>query len=463
MPVIPTTAADESSTSRSALGATRARDWPRPSQAWYVVGVLILVYLVSLIDRQIMTLLVQPIRRDLGISDTQMSLLIGLAFAMFYVVLGVPIARLADRRPRRVIIAIGVLLWSVMTVGCGFAKNFWQLFVTRIGVGIGEATLQPSAYSMLADYFPPQKLGRAIGAYSTGLFLGGGLALIVGGAVIKSLSGGESFAVPLLGELRSWQLAFLVVGTPGVLVSLLVLCTVREPPRRGLRNKSPQPAKLGELWSFMRQNRRTLTSIFAAFSFGGIMVVGYVAWIPEFIRRTYGWDIAEVGFVFGAQMAVFGTAGALTGGWLLDWLTRRGRPDAALRAAIFVFLLLVPLTVLPPLMPRADLGVALLGPMMFTIGLQQGYSPVALQLIAPNEIRAQVIAVYFLVAQIAAIGFGPTIIAVVTDYVFQDDASLRWSMAIVGGTCSTLALLCLIWGRAAYCDSVRRAQAWLDT
>lgn len=465
-------------------------DWPSPAQGWYTVGVLIVVYLVALVDRQIMTLLVQPIRRDLGLSDTQLSLLIGLAFAVFYTVLGVPIARLADRRPRRTIIAVGVFFWSVMTAACGLAQNYWQLFLARIGVGVGEATLQPSAYSMLADYFPPRQLGRAIGTYASGLFLGGGLALIVGGAVIKVLSGTDAVTLPGIGNIYAWQVAFLVVGAPGVLLTAVVMATVREPPRRGLSRASTasgapssagaagewrsagkpaaggklvaagEPVAAAELVPFMRTNVRTLGAIFAAFSLGGIAVVGYLAWLPELIRRNYGWNIADVGFVFGLQMAVFGTAGTLFGGWYVDRLTRRGHEDAAMRASIVVFVLLVPLVMLPPLMTNAAIGVALLAPLMFVIGMQQGYSPIALQLIAPNQLRAQLVAVYFLVAQVCALGFGPTVFALVTDYVFGRDDALRWSMALAGGACCTLALVFLVWGRSAYCESVQRARQW---
>lgn len=444
--------------------------WPPPAQGWYAVGVLIVVYLAALVDRQIMTLLVQPIRRDLGLSDTQLSLLIGLAFAAFYTVLGVPIARLADRRPRRTIIAVGVFFWSVATAACGLAQNYWQLFLARVGVGVGEATLQPSAYSMLADFFPPRQLGRAIGTYASGLFLGGGLALIVGGAVIKALSGTDVVALPGVGQIYAWQVAFLVVGAPGVLLAVVLMATVREPPRRGLgRAAAAAPraadgaAATDELVPFMRANARTLGAIFSAFALGGIAVVGYLAWLPELIRRNYGWDIADVGFVFGVQMAVFGTAGTLFGGWYVDRLTRRGHDDAAIRASILAFVLLVPLVLLPPLMTNAAVGVGLLAPLMFVIGMQQGYSPVALQLIAPNELRAQLIAVYFLVAQICALGFGPTVFALVTDYVFGRDDALRWSMALVGGACCSLALSFLVWGLPAYRASVRRARRWQES
>jgi MFS family permease len=436
--------------------------WPNPFAAWYVVGVLIVAYLVALVDRQILTLLVQPIRRDLGLTDTQLSLLIGLAFAVLYTVAGIPIARLADRRPRRTIIAIGVFFWSVMTFLCGLAQNYWQLFLARVGVGVGEAALQPSAYSMLSDYFPPHRLGRAIGTYSIGLFLGGGLALIVGGAVIGALSGADSTTLPILGEVRNWQLAFLVVGAPGILLTLVIMLTVKEPARRGVARTASGGAGSAELTLFFRSNFATVSRIIAAFSFGGIAVVGYLAWVPESLRRSFGWEMSDIGYAFGLVMAVFGTAGTLFGGWFVDRLARRGYRDAPMRASIIAFAFLVPAAVAAPLMPTAEASLVVLAVLLFFIGMQQGYSPVALQLITPNQLRAQVIAVYFFIAQIIALGIGPTLIAVVTDFVFRDDAALAWSLALVGGVAGGLGLLCLVAARKPYLSSVARAADWSD-
>lgn len=441
-------------------GPKRDDPWPSPATAWYVVGVLVVAYLIALVDRQILTLLVQPIRRDLGLTDTQLSLLIGLAFAVLYTVAGIPIARLADRRPRRTIIAVGVFVWSVMTFLCGLAQTYWQLFLARIGVGVGEAALQPSAYSMLSDYFPPKRLGRAIGTYSTGLFVGGGLALIVGGAVIGALSGAESTHIPVLGEVRNWQLAFIVVGAPGVLLTLVLMLTVKEPARRGVAQTAQDGARSAELTRFFRDNFATVSRIVAAFSFGGIAVVGYLAWVPEFLRRSFGWAMADIGLVFGLVMAVSGTAGTLFGGWFVDRLARQGHRDAPMRASIIAFAFLVPAAVAAPLMPTAEASLAVLALLLFFIGMQQGYSPVALQLITPNQLRAQVIAVYFLIAQVMALGLGPTIIALVTDYVFGDDAALAWSLSLVGGLTGGLGLLFLLAGRKPYLRSVERAAAW---
>ena len=206
--------------------------YPPAGYAWYVVGVLTLAYVLSFIDRQILSLMVEPIRRDLGISDKQMSLLMGASFAVFYTFFGIPLGRLADTRSRRGIIAVGIAFWSVMTTGCGLVNKFWQLALLRMGLGVGEASLSPSAYSLIFDYFRPAQRSTAISVYSMGIYIGSGLAFILGGLVIRSTSGQEHFILPLLGAMRSWQIVFFVVGLPGFLMSLLLL-TIREPERQG--------------------------------------------------------------------------------------------------------------------------------------------------------------------------------------------------------------------------------------
>ena len=217
---------------------TAAPPYPDTGYSWYVVVVLTLAYTVSFIDRQIMALMVEPIRRDLGISDTQMSLLLGLAFAIFYTLLGIPIARLADRYSRRLIIASGITIWCLMTAACGLARNYTQLFAARIGVGVGEAALSPSALSMISDYFPKETRGRAVAFYTMGIAMGVGLAMIIGGQVIALVSAAPPVVLPVLGELYAWQTVFLVVGLPGLLMAVLMK-TVKEPVRReGLKTEA---------------------------------------------------------------------------------------------------------------------------------------------------------------------------------------------------------------------------------
>lgn len=201
--------------------------------AWYVVFICMLAYIFSYVDRQILVLMIEPIKADLNLTDTQFSLLHGLAFSLFYALIGLPIAYLADRFSRPAIISMGIIIWSIATAACGLSKNFIQLFLSRMSVGVGEAALSPAAYSIFSDLFSKQQLGRAVGVYSIGSFIGGGLAFLVGGYVISLLKGTNLVDIPILGMLRPWQVAFIIVGLPGVLIGIVFALTVRDPERQG--------------------------------------------------------------------------------------------------------------------------------------------------------------------------------------------------------------------------------------
>ena len=428
---------------------------------WYVVFILMLAQLVSYVDRQVITLLVEPIRRDLAINDTQISLLMGFAFAIFYVTMGVPIARLSDRRSRRTIIAVGIFLWSLATMACGLAKNFGQLFVARIGVGVGEATLTPAAYSIIADYFPKERLGRAIGLYASGVYLGSGLALILGGAAIRLITRAGAIELPLVGTLFPWQLTFMVVALPGFLMVAVMMLTVREPARKNvIKTADSSGVPIREVVRFMWTNRGTLGSIFLGYATGGMAFYGFLFWVPEFIRRTYDWDISDAGLVFGTQLAILGTAGALTGGWFCDRLTARGYEDAALRALVVFFAIAMPFMALTPLMPSMTQAIPMLCVAVFTLSLQQALSPVAIQLITPNQMRAQVMAIFFVISVFCAIAFGATSVALMTDYVFRDENDLRYSLSIVVAVTMSLATVSFALGVKPYRKSLERAKSW---
>ena len=446
-----------------ANNAARKHDSNPPSVAggWYLVLVLMLAYIVSFVDRQVISLLVEPIKRDLAINDTQISLLMGLAFAIFYVAMGVPIARLSDYRNRKKIIATGIFVWSIATAFCGVAKSFTHLFLARVGVGVGEATLTPAAYSMIADTFPEHKLARAIAVYSMGAFLGAGIAGLFGGWAVQTISAWPASEWPLIRNLHPWQLTFILVSVPGIALVALIMTTIQEPRRKDLcREAGGSAIPMLEVIAFMRLNRRTFGAIFTAYAFGGIAFYGFMSWIPEFIRRTHGWSIGDAGMLFGGIFAVFGSAGVLSGGWFCDWLSQRGHQDAAIKCAAIFFSLALPLMVAMPLMPSMQLTIPALALMSFALASQQAMSPVAIQLVTPNEMRAQVTAIFFVVATFPAIAFGATSVALLTDYVFQNDSMIRYSLAIVGLIAMSLAAVSLIFGISAYRESVVRALAW---
>ena len=432
--------------------------------AWYVVVVLMFTYTVAFVDRQILSLLVQPIRRDLGLNDTQIGLLAGFAFAVFYSVLGVPIARLADRVNRRYLIAAGVALWSLMTAACGLSKTYWQLFAMRVGVGVGEATLSPAAYSMIADYFPPHKLARAISVYTMGLYGGAGLALLAGSAVVALVSDAGPVSLPLVGTVHAWQLTFFIVALPGILV-LALLATVREPARRDFtgkavaqnRKEQAAPVPFRDVVRFFLNHRRIMLAHFGGFMALGTVITAYLVWIPEVLRRTHDFEIAQAGLIYGLALVLFGTCGPYAGGWLAERLAVRGRHDAELRAAMLAGIGMVPLSIAAPLVPHPGLAVVLLALATFVLSMPQGLAPTILQLMAPNRMRAQVTALFMLVAVLVGYTGGPALVAMLTDYVFRDEGTLNYSLAIVSGVLTPIGAALLYTGLKPY-GELRAAQ-----
>src|SRR6266404_7128302 len=323
--------------------------YPAASYSWYVVGVLTLVYVFSFIDRQIMSLLVRPLRRDLNISDTQVSILMGLGFAIFYTLCGIPLGRLADTRSRRAIIAAGLVALSFFTALCGLAKIFGQMLLWRIGVGVGEASLSPSAYSLITDYFPKERLATAISVYSMGIYLGAGLSYLLGGIIVRLASVKDAWILPLVGAVRPWQVIFFAVGLPGLLATLLLL-TVREPLRRGvLKAAAPTSASASFAYSF--RNKRTFLSHNVGFGLLSLASYASGAWVPEFFRRTYHSDIPTIGLVYGTLVTIFGSVGIVGAGRIADAVRARGRLQANMLVGVSIALLWIPFNFLLFLAP----------------------------------------------------------------------------------------------------------------
>lgn len=429
-------------------------EYPAAGTAWYVVSVLTLAYVFSFIDRQILSLLVGPIKRDLEIGDTEMSLLMGLSFAVFYTLFGIPLGRLADTSNRRNVIAAGIALWSVMTAGCGLAKQYWTLALMRMGVGVGEATLSPSAYSMIADYFRPERRSTAMSVYSMGIYIGSGLAFVLGGAVVQFAAGQSSFNLPLLGTIRSWQLVFLLVGLPGLLVALLTWFTIREPRRRGAAAQSAPP--WNEVVKFLARNAGTFACLNLGIALVTLNAYGGTAWIPEMFIRRFDWSAGQAGIVFGLIVGIAGTLGVVAGGKLADVLHQRGRGDGNLSVALLGTIGWLPFGLAYPLAPTAAWTAALLAPAILFLSMPFGVAPAAIQRLTPNAMRAQATAVYLFVINLIGLGCGATLVALFTEHWFQDPRMLHYSLLAVGAV-THLPAACLLWlGGNCYRRSLER-------
>ena len=424
---------------------------------WLVVAILMVAYVFSFVDRQILNLLVGPIRRDLGISDTQMSLLMGFSFAIFYTILGIPLGRLADSWNRCGLIASGVVVWSFMTALCGLASSYWQLFLFRIGVGVGEATLSPAAYSMIADYFPPEKRATAISVYSMGIYLGSGIAFLVGGLVIQFAVSQGAVTLPLVGAVRPWQMVFFVLGISGIVFSLAFLL-VREPAREGVHAGGGSSVPFGEVVAHLWRNRRTVLCHNLGFAMLAFCSYGTAAWVPSFFIRTFGWKAGDVGIIYGLIVMVFGCLGILFGGWLTDRWLKQGKTDAALRVGI----LAAGIAIIGGVYLVANTGTLaafMMVPAVFALGMPFGAAPAAIVAIVPNQMRGQTAAVYLFIVNLIGLGVGPTAVALVTDYVFANDLALKWSMLIVGTIANLIAIALLSSGLKPYRETIARLRA----
>lgn len=437
------------------------RDSPSVDGAasWFIVGVLMLAYMVAFIDRQIITLLIQPIKQSFDINDTQVSLLSGFAFAIFYTLLGLPIARFADRANRKKLIAAGVFVWSLMTAAAGLASNYWLLLLTRIGVGVGEATISPAALSMIADSFSRKRVARAVSVYVVGLYVGAGLAVLAGSVVIRLSSGVETYDLPLIGATKPWQMTFFLVGALG-LPLLLLLSTIKEPPRRDLVRETAEPilaseqVPLSELVAFTRQHKRLLIAHFLGFGIFGTVITAYMTWVPELLRRSHSLNIADGGMIFGVILIVFGAAGPILASFLTSWLRGRGHEDAEMRISVYAGLGMIPFVIATPLIDSLYTAVALLCGAIFFLSVPQGMAPAILQIIAPNRMRAQLTALFMLVGVLAAYTVGPSLVAVLTDYVFRDEAALNHALALVCGVMTPLGVISLAFGLKPYRDAL---------
>ncbi|MCU4336283.1 spinster family MFS transporter [Acinetobacter dispersus] len=428
---------------------------------WYVVVICMLAYILSFVDRQILSLMIEPIKHDLMLSDTQFSLLQGLAFSLFYAFMGIPIAALADKKSRIKIISIGIAFWSLATAACGLSKNFAQMFLARLGVGAGEAALSPAFYSIVTDLFPKEKLGRALGLYAIGAFIGSGLAFLIGGYVISLLKNVDSVILPVIGQLKTWQLTFFIVGLPGVLLALVMILTVKEPTRKGLKvdqNGQIIQASFKNSIAFIRTHRKTFFCHFIGFSFYTMMLYSLLGWAPAFYMRHFGLDASQTGYILGSIILVANTAGALFCGWLIDHFSKKGYSDAAIRAGMIGCTALIVPSVLFTQVDNMYLSFALIFVAMFFSTFPIPASAAATQMLTPNQLRAQVSAKFLLVSNLIALGVGTTAVALLTDKYFQNTLMVGNSISIVNAVAGLLGVFLLYKGCKYYRESIKHEQ-----
>lgn len=418
---------------------------------------------LSFIDRQILAVMIGPIKRDLGgLSDTQISLIIGVAFALIYSLASLPLARIADRYNRRNLIAAGIASWSAMTAMAGFANSFWQLFGARMGVGIGEASLGPATTSIVADYWERERLPLAYGIVAIAPFLGTGIASIVGGPLIDYLEARPKLSLPLFGEMYSWQSVLVLVGLPGILLALAMF-TMREPVRLQT-GRSEQEASSGyswgELYEFVKSRWDYLWLHFLAYLCLSIQGFAFLTWVVEFFVRKHDWSRTQIGVTYGTIAIVAGIVGSIWAGYYAGRMIAQGRDDAPMRLTFIGSLLLGPLAIVMPLLGNAWLALLLVVPITFFMAMPSGLSNAALQAIAPGRMRGQLIAVYLICVSFISYAIAPLIIGLMNDYVFKSENAIDISLATLAAINYSVAALCLGFSLKPLRAHLKTAASW---
>lgn len=426
---------------------------PGLGYAWYTVGVLTVCYTLSFIDRQIFGLLVGPIKAEFGVSDTQIGLLGGFAFSVFYSLLSLPLGRLVDRYSRRTIIGLGVFFWSLMTAACAVAPGFAGLFLARMGVGVGEAPLAPAATSMISDSFPNERLGSAMSAYGVGIYLGSGLALLLGGAVIAAVTQTPTLVVPIFGEIASWRATFMVVGLPGLVIALWAY-SLREPTRKNaVLSEDGRHAQLSIAATMAEVAKRwqPVAGIALGLLFLSIALYGFMLWTPATLQRSFNWAPRSTGLVMGLVVLIGGSVGMLLGGRLSDQGLRRGSRDAALRTAAYSSLagcLVFAALAIASANDIATVAVFAIG--ILLIAMPAGSCYAAVPMVFPNQVRGQVMALILFIANFGGLTLGPLLPGVLNDYVFHRDSALGLSLGITLAVSTGLGALAFAWARPTY-------------
>jgi MFS family permease len=429
------------------------------AKSWYVVFVLTLANIFSGIDRHIMTVMVGPIRKEFLISDTQFSLLQGAAFTLVYCLAAYPLGRLADRVNRSTLLTCGITLWSLMTIYSGFAGSYQAMLCARIGVGIGEAVLIPAALSLIADYFKPAQRGRPIGIFSSATFLGTGIALLAGGFALAMLKNLPSVDVPFIGPMAVWRSVFLTVGIPGLAIALILSLTIKDPRSKmgvAMNQQAKNSGSMKQFVSFLTASRKLFVSIYGISGLFTFVAFSVGPWLPTMLVRKFSMVPSQAGITVGLSVTICGTIGATLAGLLCDRWTKAGNRGHKLGVLKTSFFLMIPAILGFTLAPTSEMAIGFI--MLFAFSNAAGFAAVAasLQDIVPNNFRGQASAILLIVNGIIGFTLGTTAVALITDYVFHNDASVGYSILVAA---LPAAIICLLWIWATLNDYDRAYKA----
>ncbi|MDG2319107.1 MAG: MFS transporter [Rhodospirillaceae bacterium] len=449
------------SASSPAVAAQATAPYPNVRYAWYVATLLLAVYILSYVDRYILSLLIEPIKTSLRLTDFQIGLLIGPAFVILFVTVGLPIGWLVDRKSRRVILSTGIAVWSVMTAACGLANSFVALFLVRIGVGIGETTAAPCAFSLFGDYFPKNIRPRAVALFMLGAPAGAGVTYIIGGQLFEMITAAPPVVLPIVGELFAWQTAFLIVGLPGLLVAALVWFTVREPKRQEMLSKRAGGPTLGEAVGYMWKHKASYGAVFGGII--GVTAIGAASfWIPALYERNWGWGVGQSGIYVGVILIVSGILGTQSAGWIASKLIARGVHHAPYYTVFGGALMMIPFSILYPLMPTPETATVMIFFFFLGMSIASGTSPSCIIAITPGELRGQATVVFFFTINLFGSLVAPPLVGIIADGM-GGPGNLKYGLAYLGAGFSVLMALSLWLGFKSFKQSAAELAAASDS
>jgi len=400
--------------------------WPGKKYAWFFTTVLLITYTVSFIDRAMINLLIDPIRSDLKLSDIQMGQILGPGFMISYILFSLPVGRMVDKFNRIAVLIGGIILWSIATAAHGFSSDYYSLFISRAGVGAGEAAVTPASWSIIADLFRPEERAFPMSFYLMGPYIGQGLALLFGGLVIQLYTD----PIVFLGfTLQPWQMIFILIAIPGFILSL-GLAFLTDPIRKGIINiDNKHQESFVDVIKYIRSKFSAYFTLMIAASFIVVLLYTFQAWVPTYISRIHGWDLSRVGYLFGIVTLISGSLGVLSGPVVEKFLEKRNIKNSTHT----VFLISSSVLAIIPAITFLFINEQFVLPGMFVISffitLPMACFATGLQKMTPQNYRGSISGLYVFIMNITGLSLGPTVVPFFTSVVFQDDMSINTALS----------------------------------
>ena len=428
------------------------RIYPDKKHGYSAVGILTLAQVFAFIDRQIPSMLVEPIKQDFNLTDSQIALLGGAAFSIFYAVMALPIGYTVDRYQRTKVLGIGVFLWSLMTALAGLANSFGKLFGARIGVAVGEAVMAPTSVSLVSDSFPENKQGIPMGLITSGVYIGIGITLLGGGFLIDYLTSIGGINIPLIGYLKPWQATFMIVGLPGLVLAVAAFC-LKEPKRLEAQAYINKSVDRQNIFLHLKEHKKTLFPMFGGLIFMALIFYSFSFWAPTMMIRAYNISLSEAGFILGLITIISSIAGTIFAGFSVDYLRKKNYSDAPLRAALFAVLLaLPPITILSFVSTEIGAWICIFLYLFFI----SSFAPLGLLAVSgvsASNVKGQLAAIHAFLMMAFGLSLGPQLTAFFTDFVFMDPNNLKWSISATGAIVLPISALLFKVSLSRYKDS----------